>query len=117
MGKGNKVRYILLPPFLANQFNSNSQYYFFENWEEKTKKRLSARAIEKIISNKTKKAEINKNITPHSFRRSFATLLNKRKCDLTTIQKLLGHSNLSTTMAYIHNDYDYLYQDYSKIWM
>ena len=32
LGKGNKVRYIFLPPCLANQFNSNSQYYFFQGW-------------------------------------------------------------------------------------
>ena len=115
LGKGNKVRYILLPPFLANQFNSNSQYYFFQGWE--TKKRLSVRAIEQIISNKTKKAEINKWITPHSFRRSFATHLHNKETQLTTIQKLLGHSKIETTATYIHNDYDYLYQDYSKIWM
>ena len=115
LGKGNKVRYILLPPFLANQFNSNSQYYFFQGWE--TKKRLSVRAIEQIISNKTKKAEINEWITPHSFRRSFATHLHNKETQLTTIQKLLGHSKIETTATYIHNDYDYLYQDYSKIWM
>ena len=115
LGKGNKVRYIFLPPCLANQFNSNSQYYFFQGWE--TKKRLSVRAIEQIILNKTKKAEINKWITPHSFRRSFATHLHNKETQLTTIQKLLGHSKIETTATYIHNDYDYLYQDYSKIWM
>jgi site-specific recombinase XerD len=59
LGKGNKVRYIFLPPCLANQFNSNSQYYFFQGCG-KAKKRLSARTIERIIYRKTKKAEINK---------------------------------------------------------
>ena len=59
LGKGNKMRYVFLPPFLANQFNSNSQYYFFQGCG-KAKKRLSARTIERIIYRKTKKAEINK---------------------------------------------------------
>ena len=59
---------------------------------------------------------IKKKITPHTFRRSFATLLNSRKCNLTTIQKLLGHSHITTTANYIHNSYEELYADYSRLW-
>jgi integrase/recombinase XerD len=64
---------------------------------------------------RTKQAGINKLITPHTFRRSFATLLNHQKVNLTTIQKLLGHSDINTTASYIHNDYNTRYQDYSKL--
>ncbi|CAI2162252.1 13535_t:CDS:2 [Funneliformis geosporum] len=66
-----------------------------------------------MIKKRVRLAQIKKNITPHSFRRSFATLLNNKGTSLTTIQKLLGHSNIETTSNYIHNDYDYLYQDYN----
>jgi site-specific recombinase XerD len=69
-----------------------------------------------MICQRTKLTNFKKWITPHSFRRSFATLLNNRGCKLTTIQKLLGHSNIETTAQYIHNDYNTLYADYSKLW-
>ena len=57
-----------------------------------------------------------KNISPHSFRRSLATNLYNSGGKLETIQKQLGHSSLDTTLGYIHNDYQTLYADYSKLW-
>ena len=71
--------------------------------------------VRQIIQQRTLKAGIKKRVTPHTFRRSFATHLHNRGTHLTTIQKLLGHSRLETTIGYIHNDFDYLYQDYSKL--
>ena len=112
LGKGNKVRYVLLPPFLVEKISKNSQNYLFSCEDGQP---LSVRTINYIIQERVRKALINKRITPHSFRRSFATLLNRKKCNLTTIQKLLGHSSIETTTSYIHNDYNYLYQDYKKI--
>ncbi|CAG8744541.1 11949_t:CDS:1, partial [Cetraspora pellucida] len=70
-----------------------------------------------IIYRKTKKTGINKHISPHTFRRSFATLLNNREVRLTTIQKLLGHASIETTTAYIHNSHEELYKDYSKLFI
>ncbi|CAJ0762204.1 3247_t:CDS:2, partial [Entrophospora sp. SA101] len=52
---------------------------------------------------------------PHTFRRSLATNLYNRGGRLETIQKQLGHSTIQTTLGYIHNDFNTLYQDYSKI--
>jgi len=71
--------------------------------------------VRQIIQQRTLKAGIKKRVTPRAFRRSFATHLHNRGTHLTTIQKLLGHSRLETTIGYIHNDFDYLYQDYSKL--
>ena len=68
-----------------------------------------------LIKRKVIKAEIIKPITPHTFRRSLATNLYNRGGKLETIQKQLGHSNVGTTMGYIHNDFATLYADYSKI--
>ncbi|CAI2189369.1 4748_t:CDS:2 [Funneliformis geosporum] len=64
---------------------------------------------------RTRKAGINKQISPHTFRRSLATNSNNKEVRLTTIQKALGHSRLDTTARYIHNSYEEIYQDYSKL--
>ena len=111
-GKGNKFRYIPIPPFLVKYFDGSSDYLFKNYRGEK----ISDVWIRQICYRRTKKTSIDKHISPHTFRRSFATLLNGRECKLTTIQKLLGHTQLDTTSRYIHNSYDEIYQDYSKLW-
>ncbi|CAG8461244.1 16972_t:CDS:10, partial [Gigaspora margarita] len=92
-------------------FNPNSNDYLFTNQK---KQPLSPLVIRQIIQQRLKKAGIDKPITPHSFRRSFATHLHNLKAQLTTIQMLLGHESITTTEKYIHNDFDYIYADYKK---
>ena len=111
-GKVNKVRYIFLPPFLVSQLQATNLNYLFISQNEKP---LSDLLIRQMIKKRTKKAGINKNITPHTLRRSFATNLYNKGGKLETIQKQLGHSSVETTMSYIHNDFATLYEDYSKI--
>ena len=112
-GKGNKVRYLPLPPFLAKHLNPYSLDYLFTNQQGN---KITREYVVKLIRKRTQLTQIKKKITPHTFRRSFATLLNSRGCKLTTIQKLLGHSHITTTASYIHNDYETLFADYSKLW-
>ena len=112
-GKGNKVRQVFLPPFLVKHFKTYSSDYLFTNLKNQP---LSGLVIRQIIQQRIKKIGWDKPITPHSFRRSFATLLHNKGTHLTTIQQLLGHESITTTEKYIHNDYDTLYADYSKLW-
>ena len=112
-GKGNKIRQALLPPFLEKYIRLGAKGYLFTN---QNGHRLLTDKVREIIRTRTKLAGLKKWVSPHTFRRSFATLLDRKKCRLSTIQKLLGHSNLETTAQYIHNDYETLYADYSKLW-
>jgi len=113
LGKGNKVRYVLLPEFLVRLIDPYSKDYLFLNQRNKP---IKAEYIRWLLKERTLRARIKKKITPHTFRRSFATLLNSKGARLTTIQKLLGHSNLETTAGYIHNSWEELYRDYSRLW-
>ena len=113
LGKGNKVRYIFLPDFLIKYLNPSNNDYLFINTRGNP---IKPEYIRWLLKQRTQQANIPKKITPHTFRRSFATLLYQKGAQLMTIQKLLGHSSVQTTEAYIHNDFGYLYRDYSRLW-
>lgn len=64
--------------------------------------KLSDQSIRNIIKNFITTAGIQKNVTPHTFRHSFATLLLERDVDIKYIQSMLGHSSIMTTQIYTH---------------
>lgn len=71
-------------------------------------KQLSRVMIFYIIKDLAKKAKINKNISPHTFRHSFATHLVEGGADLRAVQEMLGHESITTTEIYTHLDRDFL---------
>ena len=74
----------------------------------KNGKNLSRVMIFYIIKSLAQKAEIKKNISPHTFRHSFATHLVEGGADLRAVQEMLGHESITTTEIYTHLDRDYL---------
>lgn len=108
-GKGAKERILQLgnPDVLSalisyqDTFKNEINYcgYFFVN---KLKHKLSDQSVRFMIKHYAELAGIEQHITPHMFRHSFATLLLEQDVDIRYIQKMLGHSSISTTEIYTH---------------
>ena len=73
-------------------------------------KQLTRVMVFTIIKNLTTKAGIDKKVSPHTFRHSFATHLIEGGADLRAVQEMLGHESITTTEIYTHLDRDYLKQ-------
>ncbi len=104
-GKGKKDRIFNIPEFLGKDLQNQAEkqklsekIYLFTG----PKGQLTSRNIQKIIQKAAKRAGINKDVSPHTLRHSFATHLLENGTDIRKIQELLGHSSLSTTELYTH---------------
>ncbi|MBN2457524.1 tyrosine-type recombinase/integrase [Candidatus Woesearchaeota archaeon] len=97
--KGKKDRVVMLSPKIKKVLKSlgiGSGLVFVSS----RNKKYSSRSIETIIKNAAEKAGIQKNVTPHTLRHSFATHLLENGTDIRYIRDLLGHSDISTTLIY-----------------
>ena len=113
IGKGNKERFVPLGEIAScemkiyindrNQLkiDSKSSDILFLN---RYGRRLTRSMIFKIISDASKRIGLDKKISPHTLRHSFATHLIKNGADLRTIQLILGHESITTTEIYTHLD-------------
>ena len=73
-------------------------------------KQLTRVMVFTIIKNLVKQAGIDKRVSPHTFRHSFATHLVEGGADLRAVQEMLGHESITTTEIYTHLDREYLRQ-------
>ena len=121
LGKGNKERIVrfgeyceeILKMYLNDghyRLNSSSQYLFLNNNGGQLTDRGVRYLLDKIIS----KTTLEKKISPHMIRHSFATHLLNEGCDILTVQELLGHESLSATSIYTHVTNDRLKDVYFK---
>ena len=67
-----------------------------------------------IIKNISKKIFLNKKISPHTFRHSFATHMIEGGADLRAVQEMLGHESITTTEIYTHLNKEYLREVVNK---
>jgi integrase/recombinase XerD len=99
-GKGDKDRITMLSPKIKKELSALFTEKIGLIFKSNRDKRYSNATLQKIIANAAKRAKLNKKVTPHSLRHSFATHLLEQGTDIRYIQDLLGHASLQTTMLY-----------------
>ena len=118
IGKGNKQRLVPVSPSVAKEIDlyevatrnhmniqpGNESYVFLNRRGAKLTRVMIFTIIKKLVE----KAGIRKNISPHTFRHSFATHLLEGGANLRAIQEMLGHESITTTEIYTHLDQGYL---------
>lgn len=120
-GKGSKERIVpvgeyaldYLKIYIYEYRDSMKKGYYTENiFLNNHGKKISRQGFFLIIKELADKKNINKNITPHMLRHSFATHLLNNGADLRTIQEMLGHSSITTTQIYTNVSADILKENY-----
>lgn len=119
-GKGNKQRFVPISPFTQNYINIyknqvRTKLTIQKGFEDtlflnRRGKQLTRAMIFTIIKDLVVKINLNKNISPHTFRHSFASHLLENGADLRSIQLMLGHESITTTEIYVHLDRTHLTQ-------
>nr|WP_251132494.1 MULTISPECIES: site-specific tyrosine recombinase XerD [unclassified Exiguobacterium] len=122
LGKGNKTRIIPISTtaiesvttyleLARNSLGGQQTDYVFLNSRGS---RLSRQGFWKMIKRRAREAGIEKEITPHVLRHSFATHLLENGADLRVVQEMLGHADLSTTQMYTHVNKGRLHEVYKN---
>mgnify|MGYP000215170877 CR=1 FL=1 len=123
-GKGNKQRFVPITEttidYINNYvYNSRLQLKINPDFSDilflnRRGKQLTRAMIFTIIKQLAVKINLNKTISPHTFRHSFATHLLENGADLRAIQQMLGHESITTTEIYMHIDRTHLHTAINK---
>ena len=114
-GKGGVDRDLVIPEALIDLLKEwkkrkpqNSEYFFTTikerkngSFASKKGKKLSVRYIQEAVKRYSRKAGIDKDITPHTLRHTFGTFFYRQTKDIETLRTLLGHADISTTQIYV----------------
>ena len=117
-GKGNKQRFVpigkntqkLVSTYIDSHrcLNKISPVYSDIIFLNRYGRKLTRAMIFTVVKKTAEKAQIKKNISPHTFRHSFATHLLENGADLRSIQMMMGHQSITTTEIYMHLDKKHL---------
>lgn len=122
-GKGSKERYVPLGEFAVSSlklYMDQGRNQLLKQREEPALflnfrgERLTDRSVRRSINKYMEQIAMTKQISPHTFRHSFATHMLEAGADLRTVQELLGHVNISTTQIYTHVTRDHLQSVYNR---
>jgi integrase/recombinase XerD len=107
-GKGNKDRDVTLSPRLLEvlraywKWRKPKTYLFPSPYRSRTERPIDSKTVWHAVRKAAQRAGIQKKVSPHLLRHSWATHLLERGTDLKTIQMLLGHFDLEATTIYLH---------------
>lgn len=113
-GKGNRDRDVPLTPKLLDTLRTYWRWKKPNDWLFPSRgipdatRPISTKAVYFVVQQSAKRAGLDKRISPHTFRHSWATHLLENGTDLRTIQMLLGHADLEHTTVYLHLSHRHL---------
>lgn len=126
-GKGQKDRPVFISQAAADHINNyletrtDSLPALFISYSRNVSpettgdyRRLTARSVQRMLSQYTRLADITKHVSPHTMRHSYATDLLMNGADIRSVQSMLGHSNISTTQVYTHVTDEHLRDTYEQ---
>ena len=119
-GKGDKDRIVIIPDecastlqdYLMERYNVQGRSRAFLVSNRKT--RYDTSSVERIVRSLGKKAGLDRKVTPHVLRHTFATTVLRNGGDIRFIQQVLGHASVATTQIYTHVDDNTLREMYEK---
>lgn len=123
IGKGNKERLVPMTDYvcsLIKKYLEQDRDFFLQGQDSpnvfltKGGHAIRREQVYQIVQKVAKNSVVNKHISPHSLRHTFATHLLENGADLRSIQELLGHSDINTTTVYTHISNTKLQQEYQQ---